>query len=73
MAMVGHKTPPAGTIGMADMLKGRTDANNVDPYAKHAAGKPWIVTVPHVMILSGDMARRSGYPGGAALTRQSPM
>ena len=72
MAMMGHKTPPVGTIGMAYMLKGGTDANNVDPYAKHAAGKPWIVTGPHVMILSGDMARRSGYPGGTSPDTSKP-
>ncbi|MEO6247546.1 MAG: hypothetical protein ABIO85_03050 [Sphingomicrobium sp.] len=65
MAWMGHKAPPTGAVGMAYMLKGGTDANNVDPYMKHAAGKPWIVTGPHVMILSAAMARESGYPGGA--------
>ena len=64
MAMMSHKTPPAGAIGMAYMLKGGTDANNVDPYLKRKAGQPWIVTGPHVMLLSAEAAQSSGYPGG---------
>lgn len=63
MAMMGHKAPPAGAIGMAYMLKGGSDSSNTDPYAKGSVGH-WITTGPHVMILSADAARVSGYPGG---------
>ena len=63
IAVMGHKTPPVGAIGMAYMLKGGSDSSNTDPYAKGSAGH-WITTGPHVMILSADAARESGYPGG---------
>jgi hypothetical protein len=63
MAMMDHKAPAAGAIGMAYMLKGGSDASNTDPYAKGSADH-WITTGPHVMILSADVARASGYPGG---------
>ncbi|MEO5640814.1 MAG: hypothetical protein ABIQ98_03495 [Sphingomicrobium sp.] len=64
MAWMGHKQPPAGEIGMAYMLKGGSDASNLDPYPKGPSGG-WITTGPHVMILSAEAARSSGYPGGA--------
>ncbi len=64
MAWMGHKQPPAGKVGMAYMLKGGSDASNLDPYAKGPSGR-WVTTGPHVMILSAEAARSSGYPGGA--------
>ena len=63
MAWMGHKTPP-GATGMAYMLKGGTDASNLDPFATKPT-RGWIKTGPHVMILSADAARASGYPAGA--------
>ncbi|GAC1580048.1 MAG: hypothetical protein NVS3B5_13460 [Sphingomicrobium sp.] len=71
MAMIGHKPPPSGAIGMAYMLKGGSDASNLDPYAKgHGGG--WVTTGPHVMILSAQAARESGYPGGARSDTSKP-
>jgi len=65
MAWIGHKPPPPGAVGLAYMLAGGTDASNVDPYAtKPHAG--WVRTGPHMMILSADVARASGYPSGQA-------
>ena len=63
MAWMGHKTPPDAT-GTAYMLKGGTDASNLDPFATKPT-KGWIKTGPHVMILSADAARASGYSAGA--------
>ena len=71
MAEMGHKAPPAGAIGMAYMLKGGSDSSNTDPYAKGSAGH-WITTGPHVMILSADAARESGYPGVAKPDTSKP-
>jgi hypothetical protein len=64
MAMMSHKAPPGGAIGMAYMLKGGSDASNLDPYAKAPSGG-WVTTGPHVMILSAEAAKSSGYPAGA--------
>ena len=64
MAWMGHKPLPAGPIGMAYMLKGGSDASNLDPYAKGPKGG-WVTTGPHVMLLSAEAAKASGLPAGA--------
>ena len=64
-ALMGHKVPPAGKVGLSYMLQGGSDASNVDPRAtKPPAGAKWVSTGPHVMILSAAAATASGYPTG---------
>jgi hypothetical protein len=65
-AWIGHKTPPAGKVGLMYMLEGGTDASNTDPYAeKPAAGNHWIKTGPHIMIVGADKSFYDGYPRNA--------
>ena len=53
-AWIGHKPPPAETVGLIYMLAGGTDASNVDPYGKTPrGGADWVKTGPHVMIPIG--------------------
>ena len=61
-ALMGHKTPPAGKVGLMYMLAGGTDASNTDPYAKSPTGKHWIKTGPHVMVVGADPAFYAQYP-----------
>ncbi len=64
-AMLHHKPPPQGTVGMMYMLEGGTDASNTDPYAtKPTAENDWIKTGPHVMVV-GSKELLAGYPSGA--------
>jgi hypothetical protein len=66
-ALMAHKPPPSGLVGFAYMLRGGSDASNLDPYAtKPAAGAKWVTTGPHVMILSASVAGASGYPSKQA-------
>ena len=71
MALMDHKAPPAGVVGIAFMLAGGSDASNVDPYAVKPSGA-WITTGPHVMLLSAEAAKASGYPGGAHPDTRKP-
>ena len=65
MAWMGHKPPPANTVGMIYMLEGGTDASNVDPYATAPTGdNDWVKTGPHVMVV-GSQDLLNGYPSGA--------
>lgn len=62
-ALLAHKAPPAGRVGMMYMLEGGTDASNTDPYAtKPEPGNHWIKTGPHVMIVGGDASFYDQYP-----------
>ena len=61
-ALLGHKTPPSGKVGLMYMLAGGTDASNTDPYAKSPVGKHWIKTGPHVMVLGADPEFYAQYP-----------
>jgi hypothetical protein len=64
-AWIGHKPPPAGTVGVMYMLEGGTDASNSDPYATQpTAQNDWIKTGPHLMIV-GSKEILAGYPSGA--------
>ena len=64
-AMLHHKPPPAGTVGMMYMLEGGTDASNTDPYAqKPTADNDWVKTGPHVMVV-GSKELLAGYPSAA--------
>ena len=60
-AWMTKATPPPG-VGFGYMLMGGSDASNDDPYAtKPAAGKKWVDTGAHVMVLNpGTMA--DAYP-----------
>jgi hypothetical protein len=62
-AMLAHRPPPAA-VGFAYMLRGGTDASNLDPYATRPAGGAWVRTGPHIMVLGRTVAAASGYPGG---------
>jgi hypothetical protein len=63
-AWMGKTQPPPG-VGFGYMLMGGSDASNDDPHAmKPAAGKKWVDTGPHVMVLNpGPMA--DAYPKSA--------
>jgi hypothetical protein len=51
-AWIGHKPPPANTVGLMYMLAGGTDASNTDPYAtKPTADNDWVKTGPHIMVV----------------------
>src|SRR5262249_34588106 len=54
-AWIGHKPPQVKAVGIAYMLAGDHGASNTDPYAMEA--KPdnnWVVSPPHIMVLSPD-------------------
>lgn len=62
-AWMAHKPPPADAVGLSYMLKGGSDASNLDPFAtKPAPGGKWVTTGPHIMILNARVAAASGYP-----------
>ncbi len=51
-AWMDHKDAPKGKMGLVYMLQGGSDASNDDPFAtKPPAGKKWVTTGPHVMIV----------------------
>jgi len=64
-AWMTKAAPPKGKMGVGYMLMGGSDASNDDPYAtKPAAGKKWVDTGAHVMVLNpGPMA--DAYPKSA--------
>ena len=65
-AWLAHQPPPAGKVGLMYMLKGGTDASNVDPYAqKPSASNHWISTGPHVMVVGADGSFYAQYPKSA--------
>jgi hypothetical protein len=62
-ALMAHKPPPKGKVGLSYMLQGASDASNLDPFAtKPPPGAKWVMTGPHLMILSASVAAASGYP-----------
>ena len=72
-AMLAHKTPPAGKVGLMYMLAGGTDASNTDPYAaKPDAKNHWIKTGPHVMIVGADASFYDTYPKSADPDTSAP-
>ncbi|MFL6730442.1 MAG: hypothetical protein ACJ8E3_07990 [Sphingomicrobium sp.] len=71
-AWIGHKPPPANTVGVMYMLEGGTDASNTDPYAtKPTAANDWIKTGPHIMVV-GSKEVLAGYPSGAKPDTAAP-
>src|SRR5207248_11159469 len=71
-AMLHHKPPPAGAVGMMYMLEGGTDASNTDAYAtKPTANNDWVKTGSHVMIV-GSKELLASYPSGATPDTSAP-
>lgn len=72
-ALMTHKPPVAGRIGLMYMLAGGTDASNTDPYAtKPEANNHWIKTGPHVMIVGAEQAFYDQYPKNADPDTSAP-
>lgn len=72
-AWIGHRPPAAGKIGFMYMLAGGTDVSNTDPYAvKPEAGKHWVKTGPHVMIVGAEPAFYEMYPREADPDTSAP-
>jgi hypothetical protein len=62
-AMMNKADPQIKNVGIADMLKGDNGASNTDPYAEKATvDNQWIVSGPHVMILTPDTALLDALP-----------
>jgi hypothetical protein len=67
-AWMDHKDAPKGKIGIVYMLQGGSDASNDDPFAtKPPAGKKWVSTGPHVMVVGmagslGDLTKSADAP-----------
>lgn len=71
-AWIAHKPPPKNQVGFMYMLKGGTDASNVDPFATGPSdGNAWIQTGPHVMVVGAD-ALMKGYPTSPAPDTKQP-
>lgn len=52
-AWATHTDPPKGVVGIAYMLAGGSDPDNMDPFAtKPAAGMEWVTTGPHLMLFN---------------------
>lgn len=64
-AWMAHK-PPSNKVGFIYMLKGGSDASNMDPYATSPVkGSHWVTTGPHVMVVGPGVKNMPGYSGGA--------
>jgi hypothetical protein len=62
-ALMNKADPQVKNVGVAYMLKGDNGASNTDPYAEKATGdNQWIVSGPHVMILTPDAALLDALP-----------
>ncbi|MFI5279356.1 MAG: hypothetical protein ACHQU1_02585 [Gemmatimonadales bacterium] len=62
-AWQGHKPFTVTSVGTAYMLAGSNDASNTDPFAMApAAGKDWVVTGPHLMIIAPGAHPYAGLP-----------
>jgi hypothetical protein len=67
-AWMDHKDAPKGKMGLVYMLQGGSDASNDDPFATSPpAGKTWVTTGPHVMVVGmagmlDDLPKSPGDP-----------
>ena len=62
-AWINKSDPQIKNVGIAYMLKGDNGASNTDPYAEKATvDNQWIVSGPHVMILTPDTALLDALP-----------
>jgi hypothetical protein len=60
---INKKDPQVKNVGVAYMLQGDKGASNTDPYAeKQAADNHWVVSGPHVMMLTPDAAQLDALP-----------
>ena len=59
-----NKTEPPDKVGFVFMLVEGSDASNTDAFATEpAAGRQWIKTGPHIMVVGGKGVREmTGYP-----------
>jgi hypothetical protein len=59
-----NKTAPPDKVGIVFMLVTGSDASNTDPFAtKPEAGRRWISTGPHMMVVGGPAVNgMAGYP-----------
>jgi hypothetical protein len=62
-AWINKKDPQVSKLGLAYMLKGDKGASNTDPYAdKQTPDNQWVVSGPHVMVLTPDPAQLDALP-----------
>jgi len=62
-ALMAKQDPQIKTVGIAYMLKGDKGASNTDPYAEKATpDNQWVVSGPHVMIITPDTALLDSLP-----------
>lgn len=62
-AWINKKDPQVKNVGIAYMLKGDKGASNTDPYAeKQTADNHWVVSGPHVMMLTPAAAQLDALP-----------
>jgi hypothetical protein len=62
-AWMNKKDPQLKNVGVGYMLKGDKGASNTDPYAdKPTSDNQWVVSGPHVMILTPDTAQLDALP-----------
>ena len=60
---INKKDPQVKGVGLAYMLKGDAGASNTDPYAKKStADNQWVVSGPHVMVITPDTAQLDALP-----------
>jgi hypothetical protein len=62
-AYLQKKTPTITTVGIGYMLRGDGGASNTDPFATKATpDNHWVVSPPHVMILTPDTRQLDALP-----------
>lgn len=62
-AWINKKDPQIKNVGVAYMLKGDKGASNTDPYATKATpDNHWVVSGPHVMVITPDAAQLDALP-----------
>ena len=62
-AWINKKDPQIRNVGVAYMLNGDLGASNTDPYAeKRTADNQWVVSGPHVMVITPDAAQLAAFP-----------
>jgi hypothetical protein len=62
MAWAEKREPAAGKVGIAYMLAGGSDPDNLDPYATEPPqGMEWVTTGPHMMVMNAPEVTAS-YP-----------
>ena len=61
--MSGDEKFEATTVGLAYMLQGDAGASNIDPFAtEFTRENGWVVTGPHLMLISPDPSTLAGIP-----------